>query len=226
MADDTRCNLTKRTKITVNIWHDEHAEDPCGSGWTLHSFGRSHYNSTTPEEVGIVFDDATETWRPSAALAKKIEEGSAYFLDYYEHGCSYWYLPGEAPNCRWDTSRMAGLLVWEDDTPLAATYDENRSYADTFLQDYNQWANGNVFGFTATATRPCCECGQDRPDDSLDEDPLSQGGYYGERIADLVHDLVDMMPEGDFEVVFTDDHGGYLADACKETWENIGAERE
>jgi hypothetical protein len=46
-------------------------------------------------------------------LRSKLRTGLAFFASYYQHGRCVWFLPGEGPNCPWDSVRVAGLLVWE-----------------------------------------------------------------------------------------------------------------
>jgi hypothetical protein len=120
-------------------------------GWTLHSFCTRHTNFKDPEECGLGPPDKT-TGHPiplTIGLRRKLETGTAFVCSYYEHGNSIWSLLGEGSNDQWDSTRVAGLLVW--DQPIkhlgAKTKEDRKNDARNFLASYTAWANGNAFYF-------------------------------------------------------------------------------
>lgn len=95
-------------------------------------------------------------------------------LDIYEHGGVSYSLAGTGMNCRWDTSHAAAVWVPDEDaisnirasvmselgigeppagsTPIdarilsAKMYEKAREYCKGILEEYNDWANGSVYG--------------------------------------------------------------------------------
>lgn len=209
-------------KLIINLWHDDMADDPTEyDGWKVHSFGRRHHNNVKPEDVGFEYDYDKECHVPDADLQAKLDSGLAFMLDYYEHGQCMWSLSGEGPQCRWDTARFAGIMVWEQgESDLGPVEpDERRADAKRTIERYTEWCNGSVFGYTVEAVQKCCECGADK-DADVDFDLPSCGGYYGDDIDGMVIDMKDQIGDDwkDYEVRFTDNMGGWLADEAKRLW--------
>lgn len=199
-------------KLVVNLWHDDHPENPAEcDGWAVYSFSTNHSNFKHPDE----FEEDEE-------LASKLKVGLAFPLSYFEHGECLWSLGGEGPQCRFDTVQHAGFLVWEQDEANigAKTVEERRADAARFIEMYSEWANGHVYGYTIEAFSKCHACGQDE-DADVDFDLPSCGGYYDADIDGMVIDMKDHIGSDwkDYEVKFTDNLGGFLADRCKTLWE-------
>jgi hypothetical protein len=122
--------------LKVFLEFDSDTESPNGfdCGWKLYSFSRRHGSFKDPGS----FDFDIQT---------KVNKGEAYWLSYYEHGNCWWGRhDGKKPagvEFQWDGREYAGLLVWEDPTdptPPAKS-------ADSFLEEYTDWANGRCFRF-------------------------------------------------------------------------------
>ena len=99
-----------------------------------------------PGEVfGIrVYQNVSET----DVSEEDLEKGRAFFLDKYEHGLVSWQLEGEGMQCRWDTAKCAGVLVFEDwrYEKEGQDYDRLQSVAREFLRDYyTPYVNGEVY---------------------------------------------------------------------------------
>lgn len=144
------------SKLILNLHHDSDLENPSDNhGWKAHSFNRRHINVTEPGDLGLSHSLDPSTGLPTVrnpGLRKKLQTGLAFFLSYYEHGNSMWFLHGEQPagvEFRWDGVRVAGLLVWEgkpgDLGPK--TYEDRRADASRFLETYTAWANGEGYGY-------------------------------------------------------------------------------
>jgi len=102
-------------------------------------------------------------------LRAKIDDSYAWVLSYYEHGEGCWSLKGEGMQCRWDTARVAGLLVWEDEpTGLGGkTVLERDEQARSFLENYNEWANGHTYYSLEVDGEDIAGCGGFTGDDHL-----------------------------------------------------------
>lgn len=71
----------------------------------------------------------------------------AFLLDCFAHGSEHWSIHGEGMQCQWDTARGAG--VWVPDECLMEEIKDRKEaevYCRQFLEQYNQWINGEVYG--------------------------------------------------------------------------------
>jgi hypothetical protein len=180
-------------KLAVRIEYDSSCDDPSPtkdgcSGWRLISFGRRHLNYQDPCKVGLRY----ATGGPSSyevedeGLRADLEAGRAFLLSYYEHGNCLWSLREEGPDCRWDSVRTAGLLVWEGDAPCPYTSHEKASEsARAFLESYTAWANGECYGYSIE-------------DDGEHVD--SCWGYYGNDADLMVEEIKSAIDGRPFEV--------------------------
>jgi len=115
--------------ITVGLYHDECPDCPTEfSDWKLVSFNQRHNSFGEIEDL--------------EELKKRIKEGTAFSLSYFEHGQCSWSLSGEGSNCPWDSVSYAGVLYWEGEGK------PEEEWARGFLEEYTNWCNGNVYGYT------------------------------------------------------------------------------
>lgn len=175
----------------LTLYNDgDGAESPCDwndKGFQLHSFSNRHKSFTHPREF---WPDG----KPSIGLRRKLDCGTAFVLDYFEHSGCVWSLHGSGPRCQWDTADRAGILIWNGKAKdLGRTVEERRAAAKSFLETYTCWCNGEIYGFSVDE-RVKLDCGHEevRHVDSC-------GGYYGtdmEYMFQLIRDAVN----GDSEV--------------------------
>ena len=211
-------------KLLIKFWHDDQADSPCEEdGWKSYSFSTRHSNHASPYNVGFEEDDDGNDV-PDKDLQAKLDAGLAFTLSYFEHGQCSWSLSGEGPQCRWDSVRFAGLLVWEQDAGDLGpeTYEEREKDARAFIERFTNWCNGEIYGYTIEAYSKCPHCGQD---DELDAEIVgfdlpSCGGYYGDDIDGMVIDMKDHIGSdwADYEVKFEEENGYGLADEAKRLW--------
>jgi hypothetical protein len=142
--------------LKVILDHDSDVECPNDSGdgqWRLYSFCK-HRNFKHPTELGLSLErdnfGTPKTIKP--ALGRKLQNGLAFFLSYFEHGNSLWFRRGTAAShpgveFQWDGTSLAGLLVWEHPAKEmgAKTQADRAKDADAFLAEYTQWANGEAY---------------------------------------------------------------------------------
>ena len=130
--------------FVVEVDYDQDAENPNDEGdWKLVSFNPRHVNHEPHEKH---FDGL----RPRPGLARKLKAGTAFLLDYFEHGMCRWSLHGEGPRCRWDTATQAGLLLWTQPARNLGpkTYEERAEDARSYLERYTAWCNGECYQYT------------------------------------------------------------------------------
>jgi len=150
---------TKNTMLKVTLSYDADLENPSeNDGWTLYSFCRRHANFKDPEELGMGELDAGGMPKLFGAegrkLKRKLENGLAHYLSYFQHGSCWWgRKDGAIPvgvEFRWDGVRIAGVLVWEHKASELGgkTFGERAKDAECFLKTYTAWANGEGFGYS------------------------------------------------------------------------------
>lgn len=198
-------------KVTVYVDPDDDPENPAqqDSNWRHYSFSSRHYNYKHPERLGLSLE-RDEDGLPvveDEELKQKLGEGLAFFLSYYEHGACAWSLLDQGPKCQFDSTRIAGLLVWENDPEDlgAKTYEDRAKDAAGFLETYTKWCNGWVYGYRL-----------EDPTGVLEESGCS--GFY---------DLDEMFREikravGDREVAFT----GRAEDMVRYHWPPKGGDND
>ena len=134
----------------VGLYIDTDPSDPMeGDAWETVSFNNRHRNFQYPEK----YLSARNTFQ------QKLNEGTAFVLSCYQHGGIAWSLKGEGMQCQWDTAQVAGLLIWNGvPTDIGKTYEARTEQARNFLSVYNQWCNGEVYGFSVLDV-VTAECG-------------------------------------------------------------------
>jgi hypothetical protein len=131
--------LTKQAgafKITAKIEYADWAENPTEWGsFDIHLFKRNNASELLKE-----FKD-----NPRALAVGK-----------YEHSEVSYFLSGEGPNCRWDSTPFCGIYVlceadFEslDKDPVKRQL-ALKARAREDLETYTDWANGDVYHITVT----------------------------------------------------------------------------
>ena len=118
----------------ISIGYDQWAESPEEWG-----------NYTIKEWRDVEGIDADER-TVSDELAKKLDDGRAFWVDKYEHSGSSYTLMGEGMNDRWDTTQQWGIIEFTDE--YATNFDDyegRKEMARGDLRDYTAYANGEVY---------------------------------------------------------------------------------
>lgn len=173
----------KSRKLVLRIEHDPDCECPmtaCDGMWTLHSFNRRSIHYTNPDTFFPI----------NIGLRRKMAVGLAFMLDYYEHGLGMYSISGGGPQCQWDTARGAGILIWgnKPDEMGAKTVEDREKDAQSFLDEYNDWMNGNCYYFIL----------EDTDGKTLD----SCGGFIG---TNYIKEVINEHLEPDDAVMVTGD---------------------
>jgi len=147
--------------IKVTIEPDSDCENPVNddSTWTLISFNRNHVGYESPDNYleakydssrsGTNVKERTSIEPANITIRNKMKAGTAFKLDYFEHGNSVWSLHGEGPQCQFDTSRHAGMLLWNNPVKDMGykTYEDRQKDARNFLKYYTSWCNGETYWY-------------------------------------------------------------------------------
>lgn len=119
----------------------------------LISFNSKHKSFAHPESLGLyTYRDGSYSFTSKGiGLRRKVETSWAFILDCYQHGNTVWGLAGEAPQCRWDTAKAAGVLILDAKSfkrsYINKDYESRRQWARDILKEYNDWCNGEVYRF-------------------------------------------------------------------------------
>ena len=176
--------------LTVKIESDPNLECPMDidGAWTLYSFCRRHLHFCAPDDLpclkrgpALTFTHDGDVKINCPELRVKVRTGLAHVLSYFEHGNSLWMLKdGHQPagvEYMWDGVRVAGLLVWNHDPSDmgAKSYADRAKDAQSFLDEYNAWANGDGLCYTI----------EDAEGNMID----SCMGYVSDNKADMINDI-------------------------------------
>jgi hypothetical protein len=140
--------MSKHRRLVLRVEYDDQPTCPMeyDGAWTLVSFNNRSIHYRDPSEYLEDWDGSEAS--PNEDLREKFEQGLAFWLEYYEHGPGAYSLKGQGFQCRWDTTRLAGILLWEHDPDDmgAKTPQKRAEDANSFLEAYNNWMNGWVYG--------------------------------------------------------------------------------
>lgn len=177
-------------RVILRIEQDSDIECPTQwDRWRLYSFCSCHSSFKHPEEVGLgPLDRFGEPIIRNVGLRQQFKAGTAFLLSYYEHGRSLWMLKeGRIPagvEFQWDGVRVAGLLRWEGKVGDLGpkTQPDRMKDAQTFLDIYNAWANGEGYGYTI--------------EDEVTEEVLdSCWGFYGSDTNYFLEEIKDHLKD-------------------------------
>lgn len=183
----TTTKTTTKTKFRLTIHHDELSYDLNPNNedlplFKLHSFNNHHVDFTDPNYLLACQYEYPEghEYEGDPCDELPIEHGSeedeisdhewvgpeGWFLSYFEHTTCRWGLQGTMsgmPDFRWDGTEFAGFLEvtvpddereWWDGRPE----EDRREAAESFVQEYTDWANGEVYGYEIEELEPTKTC--------------------------------------------------------------------
>ena len=176
--------------LRLQIDNDPDTSSPDDGGWKMVSFYDKHINSEDREDYfGVkLVEDRVQYCVPNIGLRRKLQVGTAFTLDYFEHGECSWRIGSD--------DYPQGLLLWlHPPSHMGARDLEGRTAdATAFLESYTDWCNGRCFWYSLTRIMSCPTC--NNIDDGLDEDIDSCGGYIGsDHMLDEIKGLLDEFPD-------------------------------
>jgi hypothetical protein len=174
--------------------HDSDVENPCGKqdgwGWVVHSFNRRHSNCTDPSD--FLNRDGSGV---NIGIQRRLDCGTAFLLSCYEHSGCAWSLQGEGTQCQWDTTRTAGIMIWQGKAKDAGkNLKEREERARSSISVYSDWANGTCYYF--------------RLEDEDGEEIAGSGGYIGDK--DLESAVLEAVKEHGVEITEVDGDAEWL----------------
>lgn len=187
VADLTRDVIHPEEKpLQLEIHIDDQPTDPheWDGQWTLHGFNSSKVHYTHPDGHGITRAGESTI----KGIQKKLDDGLAFIVSYYEHGDCVWFIKGRGmpgTDCQFDSTTVAGVLIWEnnENDMGARTYEDRTKDAEGFLKEYTAWCNGHVYGYTLESPEGAAQC----------DDPVASCyGYYDlEHMFEEIRSYVD-----------------------------------
>lgn len=183
--------MGKLMKYTVELCFDEDADDPCKWGeWQIVSFNCNHISFQDPYKYLGPLDEYGEPIPATIGMRRKLECGTAFILSCYQHSGTIWSLKGEGHQCPWDTARIGGLIMCKDPSWLPKDYERRKADARGFLETYNAWCNGDVYGYAI----------RNKEGEVVDSCwGYFESDYMLERIADFVGPDAEIEWEGEAE---------------------------
>ena len=174
----------------VFVMPDDSPENPNHDdyGYTMYSFSHRHTNYKNPDDFELAVDEFGDVTSKDEDLQEKLDTKRAFILSYYEHGAgtSTWSLKGEGPACGWDSSPIAGILLFDDEE--VDNFPMPEASARGILKTYSEWCRGEVYGIET----------RDREGVSID----SLWGVYEDDLEDTACDFLGLKA-GEVELVRT-----------------------
>lgn len=196
--DSDEENTTGRHAV-LTIEHDQDTENPMEySDWQFISFNRNHIGYENPYDYISSVNQYGEPQPADIGIRRKLACGTAFLVSCYEHsGCSY-SLRGEGMQCRWDTTDIAGILIYTGKLKYLPR-DKREEYARSVLSVYTDWANGNCYWYSL-------EVGSNDIDGEWEsESEDSCGGFIGvDHVLGEIRDSLASI-EGEYELTVKGD---------------------
>lgn len=185
--------VTEPKNLVVTLSYDHELHDPSAAGdmdgcWRIWCFSNRFINHKSPDDPDLQLNRDGSSDNPE--LQKKLEEGLAFNLGYFEHGNCLWFLKGQAPpgaNCPWDGTPFAGIAIWEEDEDNmgAKTYEDREKDCRSFLESYTCWCNGDGYGYAIVEVEDCPECKHEHEK----RDISSCWGYFGNNLEYMFQEI-------------------------------------
>jgi hypothetical protein len=138
--------------LTLRLERDEFIkyDDVFGcAGYTIHTFLRDQVGSKSPEDFMKNDEDGNVT----NEFDLENESGVQYrwVISCYRHGLCKWSRYGSNWNsCPWDTTRVAGIIEWDDQKSPDINRDESEvlKMIDAILDEYTNFCNGECYYYS------------------------------------------------------------------------------
>lgn len=175
--------MTLEPKYTLEIAHDEAPENPLEHDeWEWINFDRRLVNDRDVNDL-LTANEYGEVRARCIGLQRKLDCGTAFLIECYEHSGRAYNLRGEGHQCRWDTTDVAALLVWRGEpNEIGKTYEQRKENARITCKTYNAWAEGEVYGYSLESA-----------DGTIDD---SCWGFYGNDVDYMLSEVRAALPEG------------------------------
>lgn len=189
--------IMKTNQITyiMNFHHSDCADDPSDCGiYEFFSFNSRHVNFKHPNEFGLCPGKNGDPYFSIAKFRNLYKRGLIYILSCYQHSGIVWSMKGEGPQCQFDTAQVAGLICLNETEHKRLRLKRREEIARSYLKEYNQYINGEVYGFTI----------EEKIDEDGEETKFidSCGGYYDAE--QMIEDAFESIPKNqtDRDIVY------------------------
>lgn len=136
--------------LQVTVEYDHDSENPSDwGGWKFVSFNRQRGDYERQRDY-VDRADNGEIVPVNIGIRRKLSCGTAFLVSAYEHSGIVYSLRGEGMRCRFDISDVAGIMLWQDKPKDLGPMADREKYARGFLESYNAWVNGEVYGYMIT----------------------------------------------------------------------------
>ncbi len=137
-------------KVILTLEYDEdYRREDIDEYWKLVSFNSRHYGYEDPYKYLTKVNKYGEIVPANIGIKRKIDCGTAFWLSYFEHGQCEWSLKGHGYQCRWDTTQIAGILLWDTNIKeLPKTFEKREKWAESYLEAYTSWSNGEIYYYS------------------------------------------------------------------------------
>lgn len=152
----------------VEVIYDEHNNSPRNWDNISKLCIREHRRYNFPNELNINFEDlnSDDEYSDTETIGqhenKKLEGYHVFNLDCYEHSSIHFSLSGTGMQCQFDTARKCWIIAvpkhieWDNGPWYIGskdyTEDEAREMAKADIEIYNQYLNGEIYGFSLYQT--------------------------------------------------------------------------
>lgn len=134
--------------------------------WTIVSFNDRHGYSGDPYKYIDSVNAHREIIPATIGLRRKLNSNTAFWLSCYIHSGTAWSMRGEGMRCQFDTTDIAGILLFNGKVKyLPKDHKEREKSARSWLEDFNEWLDGSCYYFSLETVEG--------------EDIHACGGYYG-----------------------------------------------
>lgn len=180
----------KKENWQLDVWHDEFADNPRELNENLGQFCRHVYHDGCNEVSNDIVESLS--WFDKKADKQKLDRMGyvAFPLIKFEHGDVHYYI-GE-PTCPWDSGQVGWYIVskehirkWYGKRLTKKLLERIEHICQCELEEYTNWANGDVYGFTFYRNGEFVEtCGGFYGDYDSDDNVKSMRSYFPKDFTD------------------------------------------
>jgi hypothetical protein len=158
------------------------------------------------DHIGSVNPTTGEVHYATAEIAAHIVAGTAFLVSQYGR---IWYLKGSrsVPDGRWDETTFDGVLYYHGDaSDIGGNYEDREASARSFMQEYTDWAEGNVYGFALyrpLVANPALDLGLEEEEKEENGDPEGddyerwQSSYGFTDVPSMIATIWGVLEDGD-----------------------------
>jgi hypothetical protein len=140
-------NYIDTTSYKVTIATDDWCDGP--DTWGNYSIVQFRDNDF--DTYADLDDYCTESGKLLPSVQAKLRGGKIFTINYSRYSNSdggFYRLNGDIPTGKVDSRDVNGFIVFDDAYIKGISYNDRKQYAKGDLDEYTDWANGNVYSVT------------------------------------------------------------------------------